>query len=97
MAAHCWQRLYACADALAPFYAERGDTERAVGLYEQAAALLDPLDDSPTWRGTNRYNVACGYALAGMNVRAIQALREALQLHPGLKEWAKEDPDFVSL
>jgi len=81
----------------ASFYAERGEGQRAMAIWEKAAGLLDPLDDSPAWRGTNRYNIACGYALAGLKEPALQTLREALALRPDLRAWAKDDSDLASL
>jgi len=82
---------------LVSFWAEHGDAGRALETWQQAAGLLDPLDDSPSWHGTNRYNIACGYALAGMKAQAIDTLREALRLNPSLVQWSKDDSDFNSL
>lgn len=79
------------------FWAEHGDSRRAAQIYEQAAGLLDPLEDSPAWHGTNRYNIACGYALAGMKQQAVDTLREALRLNPSLVQWSKDDTDFNSI
>jgi tetratricopeptide (TPR) repeat protein len=75
-------------------YLDRGDVEHATHLQEEAAAKLGALDASPSWQGTVRYNLACHYALIGETERAINGLREALELNPRLTEWSKEDPDF---
>lgn len=75
----------------------RGDIELANRLHEQALEWLSPLDDSPRWRGNLLYNLACQYALAGARSQALQRLREALALAPGLVEWSKQDSDLASL
>ena len=72
----------------------RGDFARAVEMEEQAYRLVSELDESATWRGTQRYNLACTYSLVGQKDKAIRTLREALQMNPDLKEWSKTDPDF---
>jgi tetratricopeptide (TPR) repeat protein len=82
---------------LAICYAERGDQDRATALQETAAWLLAPLDDSPGWQGTIRYNLACHYALIGEKDQAITKLTEALRLYPGLAEWARQDTDLISI
>lgn len=97
-----WQRLlgnaYTHANIhYADIYTRRGEMGRIKALYEEAARLLDPLDDSPRWRGTNRYNIACGYALAGMKEQALATLGEALQMRPDLKQYARDDTDFTSI
>jgi hypothetical protein len=43
------------------------------------------------------YNLACYYALAGAAGQAIEALRDALKLHPDLSGWSREDTDLNSL
>jgi hypothetical protein len=82
---------------LTPFLGKGGEGERVVQMYQEAAALPDPLDDSPTWHGPNRYNVACGYALAGLKEEAIRTLGEALELDRDLVAWSRDDPDLDSL
>lgn len=82
---------------LAQYYTDRGEAHYATELWEEAVTLLTQLDDSPTWLGTTRYNLACHYALSGQHERAISELHEALQLNPDLTEWSKEDPDFASI
>jgi hypothetical protein len=82
---------------LAQLYVERGETCHATEMQEEAAGLLGELDESPSWQGIVRYNLACHYALSGQKERAISGLREALTLNPDLTEWSKQDPDFVPL
>jgi tetratricopeptide (TPR) repeat protein len=82
---------------LIDFYVKRGDISNAAALHDISARQLGALDDSPAWRGTIRYNLACLYSLAGQKELAIQTLREALQMNPGLAEWSKQDPDFAPI
>lgn len=82
---------------LSQIYAERGGVEFATEMQKEAARLLAELDESQTWQGVVRYNLACHYALVGERQEAIAGLQEALELNPGLTEWSKEDPDFASI
>jgi tetratricopeptide (TPR) repeat protein len=82
---------------LGDLYVHRGQPERTSQLYEDLAARLLPLDDSPRWQGTQIYNVACGYALAGQADKALAKLRQALPLNPDLVAWSKQDSDLDSL
>ena len=79
---------------LSDWYIKRGAQERAAALYQEMTGQLTRLDDSPDWQGTIRYNNACSFSLLGQKETAIDELREALKLNPGLTEWSKEDPDF---
>jgi hypothetical protein len=63
-------------------------------MYQEMTSQLTSLDDSPDWQGTIRYNNACSYSLLGDRETAIDELREALKLDPGLTEWSQQDPDF---
>lgn len=82
---------------LAEHYFRRGDNDYAVKLNERAADLTRELSDNPDWLGIVKYNLACCYALAGQHERAINELREALKLNPGLTEWSKEDSDLAAI
>ena len=82
---------------LAQYHTERGNVQRVAEYWQEAADRLMPLDDAPDWQGTNRYNLACGYALTGQPERAVAELRESLRLNPGLTEWSRQDSDLASL
>lgn len=82
---------------LADAYARRGQMDDAAAMMEDISAQLAELEDAPRWKGVVRYNLACFYALAGAKARAVKLLGEALELHPGLAEWSKEDTDLASL
>ncbi|NLX10748.1 MAG: ClbS/DfsB family four-helix bundle protein [Chloroflexi bacterium] len=82
---------------LAETYVRRGRADRASQMYEQSVQVANALDDSPEWRSIAIYNLACYYAIAGQKEKAVERLRQALELNPGLTEWSKEDPDFASI
>ena len=82
---------------LALFYTERGQSELATQMQEEAAALLAGLDTGEGWQGVVRYNLACHYALTGDKERAIVLLADALRRNPGLREWSQQDTDLASL
>ena len=63
-------------------------------MYQEMTGQLTSLDDGPDWQGTIRYNNACSFSLLGDKETAINELREALKLNPGLTEWSRQDPDF---
>jgi hypothetical protein len=63
-------------------------------MYQEMTAELTGLDDGPEWQGTIRYNNACSFSLLGDKETAIQELRQALKLNPGLIEWSKQDSDL---
>jgi hypothetical protein len=63
-------------------------------MYQEMTRQLISLDDGPAWQGTIRYNNACSFSLLGEKETAINELREALKLNPGLTEWSRQDSDF---
>ncbi len=79
---------------LCEWHIKRGHPSRAAEMYQEMTRQLTSLDDSPGWQGTIRYNNACSFSLLGDKETAINELREALKLNPGLTEWSQQDPDF---
>ena len=79
---------------LSEWHIKRGYPARAAEMYQEMTRHLTSLNDSPDWQGTIRYNNACSFSLLGDKETAINELREALQLNPGLTEWSRQDPDF---
>ena len=79
---------------LSDWHLKRGNLTRTAEMYQEMTGQLTSLDESPEWQGTIRYNNACSFSLLGDKEKAIDELREALKLNPGLTEWSKEDPDF---
>lgn len=79
---------------ISEWHIKRDNPARAAELYQEMTAQLVNLDDSPAWQGTIRYNNACSFSLLGDKETAINELREALKLNPGLTEWSQQDPDF---
>lgn len=55
------------------------------------------VHDDDNWRGTTYYNLGCILALTGQTEQAIERVREALRLSPGMAEWAQQDSDLDSL
>jgi hypothetical protein len=79
---------------LSEWHIKKGYPARAAEMYQEMTGQLTSLDDSPDWQGTIRYNNACSFSLLGDKETAINELREALLLNPGLTEWSRQDPDF---
>jgi hypothetical protein len=79
---------------LSEWHIKRGNPARAAEMYQEMTGQLTTLDDSPDWQGIIRYNNACSFSLLGDKETAINELREALKLNPGLTEWSRQDPDF---
>ena len=79
---------------LSDWHIKRGNPARAAEMYQEMTRQLTRLDDGPDWQGTIRYNNACSFSLLGDKELAINELREALKLNPGLTEWSRQDPDF---
>ena len=79
---------------MSEWHIKRGNPSRAAEMYQEMTSQLTSLDDSPDWQGTIRYNNACSFSLLGDKETAVNELREALKLNPGLTEWSRQDPDF---
>jgi tetratricopeptide (TPR) repeat protein len=79
------------------YHIGKGNLAEAARLQETLAARMLDLDDSPGWRGTQVYNLACIRALSGQKEIALANLAEAFQLAPELIEWSKKDPDLDGL
>jgi hypothetical protein len=79
---------------IADFYVKHGKMEKAIQMQE---SLVEKLQVFPTWGPTAAYNLACFYALNGMNDKAISRLKEAFMNRPDLVEWSKVDSDLNSL
>ncbi len=82
---------------LSEHYVKRGQPEKGLELQEHAAEWLAGLDSAPDWRGTLVYNLACYYAINGQREKALDTLRQSLEMNPGLTEFSKQDPDLKSL
>jgi hypothetical protein len=75
----------------------KGNQAGAARLQQTLASRMLDLDDSPSWRGAQIYNLACIEALTGNRDTALTHLAEALRLAPELIEWSKEDQDLAGL
>jgi tetratricopeptide (TPR) repeat protein len=97
-----WQNVaftgvYHPMDHVANLYLERGDFEGAQALRERVSEGMAALDESDTWQGTTKYNLACFYALHDKPQQALTLLKIALKRAPNLIEWSKQDDDLDSL
>lgn len=79
------------------YHIGQGNLSEAARLQETSASRLLELDDTPTWRGAQTYNIACIQALSGQKEKSLVNLAEAFRLNPELIEWSKQDPDLVGL
>jgi TolB-like protein/Flp pilus assembly protein TadD len=80
-----------CRSMFAIVLTQLGDIDGGVAQAERAIAA-DPED------GRVLHNAACAFAHAGDPGRAMEQLRQLVATHPGFpRDWARRDPDFVSL
>jgi tetratricopeptide (TPR) repeat protein len=93
----CFSPIYHSMAHLADLLIARGDRDEAFKSHEWVAETFAALREEDEWHGTMLYNLACIYALHGEPARAIELLREALTLNPGLIDWSKEDSDLDAL
>lgn len=82
---------------LAELYVDQGDGDHGLQLQEHAAKLQEQLDDSPGWRASVYYNLACFYAITGYRSRAINGLEKAFGISPDLIAWSKTDSEIDSI
>jgi tetratricopeptide (TPR) repeat protein len=71
--------------------------EEAGLLWQSWGRALAPLSDRPEWQGNVHYNLACSLALLGQPDDALEELRQALELRPGLLSWSRHDSDLAAL
>jgi len=97
-----WRVVPGCAwghigQHLAHWHLDRGEPEAA----ERAARRVHEIEmasvDDPWQRAAATYNLGCFYATAGRPDEAVALVRRALVDAPDLREWAREDPDLVSI
>jgi len=81
----------------AEFARRRGRVASATQWMEGLSPLLLAVDPAGEWHGVVHYNLACHYAQTGVPDKALDSLRAALELSPGLKEWSRQDSDLAPL
>ena len=81
----------------AEFARRRGRGASATQWMEGLSPLLLAVDPAGAWHGIVHYNLACHYAQTGMADKALDSLRAALELSPGLREWSRQDSDLAPL
>lgn len=80
------QRSYSALFAAARLR-QSGDLAGAISQAKKAVEINPDLAEAV-------YDLACYYSIAGMKQEAFEALRKAIELAPGFKQMAKDDPDF---
>jgi len=81
----------------AEFARRRGRGASATQWMEGLSPLLLAVDPAGEWHGVVHYNLACHYAQTGVADKALDSLRAALELNPGLREWSRQDADLAPL
>jgi len=81
----------------AEFARRRGRVASATQWMEGLSPLLLAVDPADEWHGVVHYNLACHHAQTGMPDKALDSLRVALKLSPGLTEWSRLDSDLAPL
>jgi hypothetical protein len=81
----------------AEFARRHGRSDSAERWMEGMAPLLARVDPAPEWQAVIQYNLACHYALSAHPQEALAALRASLEHNPGLRDWARQDPDLAAL
>src|SRR3990170_457937 len=76
----------------AEFARRRGRVASATQWMEGLSPLLLSVDPAGEWHGVVHYNLACHYAQTWVPDKALDSLRAALELAPGLKEWSRQAP-----
>lgn len=74
-----------------------GEQAAAAQLAETICLNMASLDESESWQGVQRYNLACFYALSGQRQAALELVRQSLALRPDMAAWARQDTELASL
>ena len=76
---------------------DSGEHAAGAQLAETISLNMASLDESESWQGVQRYNLACFYALSGQPQAALELLRQSLALRPEIAGWARQDSELASL
>jgi tetratricopeptide (TPR) repeat protein len=82
---------------LSGYFKENGDASRANEIFENAYQQMKGADAPPLIMATVAYNLACARADQGRLDEALEALEEAVNLRPEMKEAAPKDSDLAPL
>jgi tetratricopeptide (TPR) repeat protein len=82
---------------LTQYLLDRHDPERAMQTYEAWASRVTDSSMPDLMKGYAYYNLACFYATHSQLEKAEPALRQAFELYPDSREFAKTDSDLDSL
>jgi len=75
----------------------RGDHEAAERVARRLHAIETEAFTDRGMRAAATYNLGCFYATAGRPDEALDLVRQALALDPGLRDWAMQDGDLESI
>ena len=78
-------------------YLKLGNLAQVNAIQDTILADVSGIDNTPFSLGTVYYDRACFYALAGDAEKSLELLRKSMEYRPKLVDWAREDPDLVSL
>jgi hypothetical protein len=76
---------------------DSGEHAAGAQLAETTSLNMASLDESESWQGVQRYNLACFYALSGQRQAALDLVRQSLALRPDMARWARQDTELASL
>ncbi len=82
------------AQHLVYWHLERGDQPAAERVARRLYEVEIGAFPDERHRAEAAYNLGCFYATTGRHDEAIDLVRRALALDPGLRAWAMEDPDL---
>lgn len=82
---------------LTQFYGQRSELAAAARMHETLMEAVRQFGGPPSLLGSAMYSLACLYASSGQPARALDLLRQSVELKPDLADWARTDPDFTSL
>jgi len=76
------------------WYLAHGDEPAAEQAQKWMLQVHEAAFTDPRSRAFGEYNLACYYARQGRPSDAIPHLQRSFELHPPLKEWARQDTDL---
>jgi tetratricopeptide (TPR) repeat protein len=85
------------AQHLVYWHVEHGDEAAAERVARRLYDIEVEAFPDQELRADATYNLGCFYATIGRTAEAVELVREALALRPGLRDWAARDPDLDAI